>query len=423
MNRIFQLILTSLCLFGCSEVNIKDHSNSSSSGYGTLALALSSNSEIVVKSNNAVDLSDFSVAISNSFGEVLHHFENYSDVPQKLDLQNGVYKIVARNNVMEGAGFDTPLLYGEALTNIELGKTTNQTVVCRIRQSMVTLYFSEELKNTITSLSAIISGEYTSIGGLNGQKAILDYGIEDEGRKGWISEPSNGQLTVYLSGINANTGLPVTITTYLNDVKNAESRTLNCDIKVSGTLGLTFEIVDNLTVLPDVDVWVPDDDNIVDGGGDTAGDDDPPVITGYAFGSEGNTSSFDVDRDIEFRVSEHSVLDLLMKSSKGIDKLLLTIESEALKELLVEIGINGEIDFANPDTDAMWYSMFADPMIGLLDVDNPIKGKTEHIFSVGGLMSLLAAVAQDGQTHNFHLKVVDANGEVQKTLTIVLYTL
>ena len=114
-------------------------------------------------------------------------------------------------------------------------------------------------------------------------------------------------------------------------------------------------------------------------------------------------------------------------SAKILDVIMSSYNDGGIKNLFLEIKSNNpmlggifptEMDLANPEEGSEWAGLFLDPSIGILDPNVPIKGKTEHIFSVGGLMGMLSEISMAGDSHKFSIRVVDAGGSTSATLTI-----
>lgn len=439
MKKYFIFSLLALLMVSCDSGPLDKPTPDPVTGEAKLKIVVTPNEELGVVTTGgsnastraSVALKDFGVVIKNAItGENHSSYASYSDIPEELDIPAGEYEIQARNGVLKSAAFEAPYYYGATKMTVAVGETKDVKITCGIANVKVTIAFKPSLLGSLSNVTARVKSQYETdkVGSLSFNS--------DEKRAGWFAAPYTNEMSVYIEGISNVTGKKVDATLVLSNVKPRQWRQVTADIRTSGGAGIEIEINDDVIVVADDDVLVPDNDDIIDNngddgnweeGGDPKPDPDPepddkaaPTITGVSLEGE----PFDIDEPVEIVVSEGNVLDVKMVSvhADGIGQLLLNIESEALKEALAMLGITGEVDLANPPTDgSMWVGMFQDPMIGILDPNLPIRGKKEHMFSVGPLMSLLGSLpgAFDGE-HKFHIKVVDGNGTVSKTLVIKL---
>ncbi len=438
---------TLLAIAAVLTIACKTNSNSSSTGEnGKLVLSLNPKSdiEVVETRSSSVNINDFQIDIIDNDGVSYASYASYSDVPAEIALPLGLYTVKATTGRLNAAEWDSPHFAGSKAIVVESGKTTNTSLTCAITNVKVTVNYTTELVKTLRDVRVTVSSKYdasdaTKIG-------RLSY-YDGEERGGWFAKPVNKTLDIYITGTNISTGDLVSTTTSISNVEARQWRNITVDTKTSGTVGIEIVIDDTLEKQDDVDVDILDNNDIIDNNGDTGNWDEPenpdpnpnpnpdpdpdpvddkPTITGNALGTEGSSTEFNIDQVIRFKITQgYNILDVALKSKddQGISNLYLLMESEALQPLLESmLGITGEIDLANPDTNSDWYDVFT--QIGLLDPAVPVKGQKEYMFSVGGLMEMLWAVIENtsnqGDTHLFHLKVVDAKGQTEKTLSIIL---
>lgn len=433
MKKVLILVACSLALCGCGGTS--PDINPPSAGSGTLKIALTPKDDLATISAGApatkadAAVGDFGVVIKNATtGENYASYASYSDVPSELSIPAGTYSIEARNGAMKSAAFDAPSYYGSSPLTMAVGESQSINVTCQIINIKVTVAFKPNILNTLKDVTATVKSEYEV-----GKLGALTYSA-DEKRAGWFAPPAAKTMSVNVSGIHKQTEEVISQNLTLSNVSGRQWRQVNVDIRTSGSAGIEIDIDDEILIMPEDDVYIPDGEDVIDNNGDNGNweegeDPDPegpagklPTIIGSSF--EG--SPFDIDEPVTVTLNGENELDVMFKSTHtgGIQNLFLTIESEALKDILVSLlGITGEIDLANPPAvgTAMWVEMFQDPMIGILDPSVPIKGKKEHKFAVGPLMGLLGGLpgALDSP-HQFHIRVVDGNGTTSKTLTINL---
>ena len=121
-------------------------------------------------------------------------------------------------------------------------------------------------------------------------------------------------------------------------------------------------------------------------------------------------------------LSEGQKVLVNISAPKGITKLLVKIDSdnEEFMATLGGFGLAEEFDIANPGKlfDVLSNSLESGNGIGLIDPDDPIKGKTSYLFDVTDFMVLLNLYAPS--TNTFTLTVEDGVSEpVSGTLTVV----
>lgn len=435
MKKIFlTLSLATLILASCNEKPIIQDSDKPVVGQGTLNLALAPVAPIVITTGsspkasrvaqNEIDMSKFSLVLKNSKNEIVATYPSYIQLTPELLLGAGTYNISAQNDgVVNGAAFDKPLYAGSQDFIIQVGSSTTVKLSCEVKSTGIQVDYSKAMLSKLDNIDVTVSIK---------NNGSLHFGVGQE-RVGWYSVPSDGIITVYVSARNKITGDYVNQKQDIPNVKAKELRRVGLDVKTSGSAVIDITIDSEVTI-KDVTVSVPDADDIIDNNGDGGSWDeggenpDPdPIAPPTVIGASHNGSPFDIDNDLLIidRYNENNILDVMIAStaSAGIGDLFLTIDSPSLTELLEsQYGMVGEVNLTNPPSeDPGWVALFSDPTVGIIDPQNPITGKKSHTFSVGGLMVLLGIVdTTGGVTHNFTLRVVDANGATTKTLRIQL---
>lgn len=443
MKKLTLLFAVALALISCNDRVIYP-TDVDPSGAGALTLSLGASEETYVietkADDNTIDLSEFGVEIIDSEGTVQVSYDSYTSMPDEVSLEAGIYTICAKNGSLKSAGFDSPWYYGEQKVAIAVGETTSSTVTCEICNVKLTIDYSDTFKENLTDVLVTVTSVYDNSNSTEPLSGVLRYTV-DEDRAGWFAEPYNGQMSLYVRATTVSGGEDISLSTYITGVEARQWRKVNLDVQTSGDIDLEITIDDSVVEMPDVDITVPDDNDIIDnngddgnwednGGGEEPENPEPPVtsteptITGSALGTEESNAPFDIDQTVNYEVGVQTVLDILIESQAegGIQNLYLSISSDTLDAILSGLfGITGEIDLANPTGEEGWYSTFSDDMIGIIDPDVPIAGKSAHTFSVGPLMELLGGLTGSEVTeHEFCLRVVDANGEESKTLYLSL---
>lgn len=454
MKKALILLAGALVLAACKG-NGGEEINPENKGTGSVSLTLEPTTPIEITSQNSsgganktsrattlVDLNSFAIDILDDKGTSTAKYSTYSEFPSSLALNAGMYNITSENNgVSRGAAWDKPYYAGTAPFKVVVGETTPVKVVCDLKNTGVKLLYADELTSKFSEITAMIS---ISLGDKE-TATLFDDPSQTRDRIGWFSIPADSKITISGKAKNTATNDPITFSSTISGVKAKELRTVTLNVKTTGSSSVVIEVDKELIEKEEV-IVVPDADDIIDNNGDNGSWDEdgevPPVDPGPGPGPstdkpqivgkshEGQPFEMYEVLTVDRSLSPNNVLDVLIssKAAGGIQNLFLTIETDhaefraTLEGAL--LGITGEIDLANPPSGAGapgWASMFADPSIGLIDPAAPIAGKSEHLFSVGGLMFLLGSVdTEGGVEHRFTIRVVDANGQTTETLTLML---
>lgn len=415
------LLVTALTAMSCGESNLPNTPDKPNGETGQVAMSLSANKTFInVKSKSAeddLDVKTFKVNIKKPGGESYKAWASYAEVESVVTLEAGTYELEAYNGEQKNAAFEAPYFYGSKAFTVTPQEMSNVSMECKLMNVKITVEFAPNFLDKVDNILVTVD---------NNENGILPW-TADETRAGYFKIPSSKTVNVVATGINKATGEVIeSQTTPISSLAPQQWHKVTIDIATAGSLeqGIT---VNTELIEKDVTIEVPDADDVIDNNGDNGiwdptnpepgPDPEPepepagaPTIVGESF----KGAIFDIATPLEISISNPpTVLDVLFKSSTGIQNLILEIVSNELTEILP-----GEMDLANPDVEAVWYGMFADPMIGLIDPNVSILGKKEHRFSVGGLMSLLTGICPAGSDQVFKLKVVDANGTTTASLTL-----
>jgi hypothetical protein len=108
-----------------------------------------------LKSTDAVG--DFRVEIYRTDGTQVMVFEKATDMPDTVELDAGDYYVVAHSNNRLPAAFENPYYYGRS-DNFTLTENAGQNVVvnCEMANSMVTVSYSDNVKNNFTGYYTVV---------------------------------------------------------------------------------------------------------------------------------------------------------------------------------------------------------------------------------------------------------------------------
>lgn len=408
----------------------------------------------------APEVETFRVAILDSKGENVVH-NNFANADYKWDsfaevdgqlvtIPSGKYKLEAASLETEPlAAWETPYYYGVKDFTVKISELTKVDLVCKLANVKVTVDFDPEFLEKVENPAVRVYTDYTDPTTAKPAYAFLDY-IQGETRAGYFKVPdlaSERKIYVKVTGIRKEDGKPIgngddgSQTRIITEISPMQWHKVTIGYQQTGQLSASVT-VDYSTIDSEYTVEIPDGDGIIDGGpnNDNWDNENTGGDSGDTFdivGAQFNGSPFTISERLTVSVADKNDIDVRFDVPKGIDQLYVTIESEALRSFLPGLGLAyGEpFDIANPpassekpddiDESVWWVNMFANEEIGILDPNAPIKGKTSHTFSVGGLMTLLGSVADPASNgaaeHKFGLKVVDKEGKVREaTLTIYL---
>lgn len=403
------------------------------------------------------DVSTFRVAILDSEGQNVVHDNNsgfdykwdtYAEIAgQTITIPSGKYKFEAASLAEEPlAAWDTPYYYGVQDFSVSPGGASTVDLVCKLANVKVTVAFDQQFLDNVDNPSVQVYFDYTDPATATKTYADLVFSTT-ETRAGYFKVPADGNLYVKVTGTRKADGQPLGNgqgqTEIISNATAMQWHKVTVGYQETGALSSSISI-DYRTIDSEHTIEIPDGDGVIDGGSNNDnwedgddGDGGGTTQTLEIVGANYNGSPFDISQQLEVSASVDNEIDVRFDASEGIDQLYVTINSEALATLLPGLGLENGVpfDIANlpddserpegVDESAWWVNMFADPAIGILDPEVPIKGKTTHTFKVGGLMSMLAMVANPSvngaAVHKFGLKMVDSQGNVKEaTLAINL---
>ncbi|MGD2034688.1 MAG: DUF4493 domain-containing protein, partial [Bacteroidales bacterium] len=170
------LTALSLLLFvTCTENNDLP---SSSPGRLSLNVGLSVAAPGVYNSLKAADLDEFIIEIYNDLDELMIGYNGISEVPETIELPEGIYYATAHSDNNLPAEFENPYYFGRTENfTISAGQETTATITCSLANIMITVVYSENVAGVFTGYSTSVSNSGGS----------LVFGM-DETRAGFFSE-------------------------------------------------------------------------------------------------------------------------------------------------------------------------------------------------------------------------------------------
>ncbi len=115
-----------------------------------------------LKSTNAVE--DFKVMIFNTSHQEVLSFDREADMPDEIELEPGQYYVTASSDNNLPAAFDNPYYYGESdAFSITPGELTSVSVNCELANTMVSIVYSNNVKNNYADYNTTVSSSAGSL--------------------------------------------------------------------------------------------------------------------------------------------------------------------------------------------------------------------------------------------------------------------
>ncbi len=420
MKKIFNIIpLILLVVMGVSVTSCdkeEPFNNQEDGATGTVSfrkmLVEIRNEENVMRSTQ-VDVNAFIVTVTDSRTGEVKWEGTYGSMPEVMTLAVGNYKVKVNSADNPDAGWDSPYFEGSQDFSITEGTiSTVDPVVCKLANVKVTVIFDKELLAKMGSdckVSVVAcdkghleftpsetrSGYFKYIATPGSESTLVatfsgtvDENYEENFRTYTAVAPGNHyKITYTLKGVNPNipdqTGI-VTPGVYVDATVERVDMTVNVDVE------------DDI-LKDDMRPGEEDPDNPPTPGNPTP---DITASSGISFESP-NT----VTPGMEAVVKVHS------HAEGGLTGFTVDIESNTLTPQELEgVGLASHLDLVNP-------GQFAESLAGLGFPVN-VGGQTDpDPMVLTDFLPMLQALGAG--THKFVLKVTDANGTTDKTLTFI----
>lgn len=431
------LILTLLIASCGKDPKIEQDLSGATTGRFSLQLGTMGSFEVVTKASKSVDVNDFTVRVKGTTLKETSYdstWLRYSDMPAVITIPAGTYTISAYNGEQQ-SGFDSPYYYGEKEFMVGIQELTDAQVTCQLACVKLSVEFTSLFLSNVTDPVCIIHQT---------DGVSLEFDPEDSNVEGYIAAPADSTLAVTIRGRYTEDNTEVDRTYFIKSVGAKQWHKIALSVNTSAGIenGGGMIQIDHSVDEKESTVLIPGSDDLIDNNGDSGSWDDEeepdkpvnpdgdltngPTIDGTNF--NGSAFSFDNPLTITDAEKESPIsLDITLRANNGgIQHLYLSMSSsdESLNDIFQNTMAATEAnpwDLANPESlNAMAKMTLKN--LGILKEDDPIRGKTSFVFSIGGFMSLLTSPEDTSVAYNDHffkIKVVDANAnEVEKTLTV-----
>ncbi|WP_170178506.1 DUF4493 domain-containing protein [Flammeovirga pectinis] len=296
-NFILKYCLLSMIVlsFGChksekEEVVLK----------GDLSIVITKKSSLInVLASRSVDVANYHVQIISSNKKVVKEYNNLSEVPSSITLNEGIYTIaVVSTKNQQAAIFDAPYYEGKETIKVKANKHTDALITCGLIQTKISIGYTEQVKSAFKKMNVTVSNK--------GGSLVFD---KDESRAGYFKLSNDSTLTLLLSVENLK-GKTFTKSLKLEHVKPREYYHVVFDLEGSGgSSNLKIE-VDERTTDKKWDFAMPVNvENI-------------PVIS---------SSTFDFDNPPSFRIGDGIQAVISVSTKSTLKSLVIHVNSSFLR--------------------------------------------------------------------------------------------
>jgi len=405
MKKTFSILLISaLICAACSKEKLD--MGQKTNEQGNLSFRLTPVGEFIQTSTSkaatkAADVSEFTLAIKNAEGTTVASYDRFADAPSVIALDKGSYTLEASSPGTKPAAFDQPIYAGSQAFTIEPSKLSSVEVNCKLSNMKVEVSYTDAFLAEITDFVVVVSISQEEDGFLTFTRETTQAGYFKV-----------APLTIQVQGRRVLDGSEINQTVHIDEVAAQDFHSIRLNAVETGNLQAGIEI-DYTTNDKHVEIEIPGEDENDPTPGPTPGGDDKdlPTISGLGF----DTPLVLTDA----QAGENPAVDITVATPNStIAELWVEIDSPELgEELLGAMGLYGPFDMANltPGSDAENYLND----LGLIDKNDPIKGKASFTFSIGTFMQFLTAGDNGSLDHKFHVRVKNAAGqETSATLTV-----
>ncbi len=362
---------------------------------------------------------DYLVRIVNTDDQKSHFDGTYAELQAELaagpkELPVGNYTLTVcshRTEEIQAAAWNAPV-YGTTYTfSITKGATTPiEEIVCTLQNIKVTLLCSADLADQLTDdTKATIS-----LG-----SASLEFSKEHwDGLQAAFFMPAaeENELDFELYGAFTDGGETKKLfSKTISGVKAGQWRKIELVIVYADQGGIKFDIqVDNFVLDDTITINGTDglwEEVFEEGGGQEPGEAPTIVMQGW-----------DIAQPYVLETLDPVRVDITAPNG-GIQSLLVRIESVTLEAILSEMpALAGEFDLCEIDAESEEGNLLQ-TAVGF-PVGDEVKGQPSTYFEIPSeIIGALKELSQPGESHQFHLKVIDpAGGETSATLTLVVPT-
>ena len=416
MKKIFYMAMAvaATVFAGCKE-NIVEVSKS---GLQLTITADDSYVDKVVKSESAVDFSNFVVSIEKKDGKYTKEW-TCAELPALIELASGEFTVTVASPASEPVAWNQPVYGAVKDFTIVEGVVTPVDIVCTLQNMKNSVYCSQHLVDELTTFQVTVTNPDGHLVWSADEVGI--YTQAEDGTKTIVREPAKqGYFTVHdldvtVNGYRAVDNSTATLSYQIKDVAPRDHHILYVDAYVTGQSAISLSI-DSSVIDRNVDMVIPginpDDENV---------DDD--IETGWGQ-EEDQQPGENQPVEPEQPVSTPPTLEwpanpdfAKMDIEQGMSVELMVYAPEKIKGFIVYVSDNflGAIQMLVPGAeylDLIYDEVAKDQLGTMLPVGDQLLGQTEVAFSLSKLVPMIAAVGNQGEDYIFTLEVTDEKDQI-----------
>ncbi len=416
MKKIFYMVMAvaATVFAGCKE-NIVEVSKS---GLQLTITADDSYVDKVVKSESAVDFSNFVVSIEKKDGKYTKEW-TCAELPTLIELAPGEFTVTVASPASEPVAWNQPVYGAVKDFTIVEGVVTPVDIVCTLQNMKNSVYCSQHLVDELTTFQVTVTNPDGHLVWSADEVGI--YTQAEDGTKTIVREPAKQgyftvkDLDVTVNGYRALDNSTATLSYQIKDVAPRDHHILYVDAYVTGQSAISLSI-DSSVIDRNVDMVIPgidpDDENV---------DDD--IETGWGQ-EEDDQPGENQPVEPEQPVSTAPTLEwpanpdfAKMDIEQGMSVELMVYAPEKIKGFIVYVSDNfkGAIQMLVPGAkclDLIYDEVAKDQLGTMLPVGDQLLGQTEVAFSLSKLVPMIAAVGNQGEDYIFTLEVTDEKGQI-----------
>lgn len=421
LNKIFTI--GTLALFSLTSCELKNDLMGSlvdKDDMGALELGVSVKQPVSQRSTKAeVSTDNFPTTIqgiSTEVADILKQYETLAEMPASINVPVGQYTVSSHTPGELEKKMDSPYYAGSTDITVSKGITSQVNVECRMANSRIQMKYGDDFKGAFSSWTITID---------DGTETALSYTESDLDPDPiyWHFGDNITSITVNIRAVttkgntvsdkrifrksdvsqnyaeegDAFTGgdaLEITMGTVESSTGDLEG--------ISITANITFEDEEEAVEIPTTDPDEPTDpEEPEEGGEETDG-----AVT------------LKLPADVTYSIDAGdapSSADAYIASKAGLDKIIVTITAgnEAFQAILVDLTMDGQSFLAeNGGVNLIDNSDFGN-LVATVGSSAPTDGVTEYTFPIGAFFTFLdmTGATDDGKSHEFHITVIDKNGE------------
>lgn len=416
MKRIIYMAMAAAAMMfaGCKE-NIVEVTKS---GLQLTISADDSYVDKVVKSESAVDFSNFVVSIEKKDGKYSKEW-TCAELPSLIELSPGEFTVTVTSPASEPVAWNQPVYGAVKDFTIVEGVVTPVDIVCTLQNMKNSVYCSQHLVDELTTFQVTVTNPDGHL--VWSAEEVGIYTQTEDGTKTIVREPAKQgyftvqELEVTVNGYRQVDGSTATLSYSIKNVAPRDHHILYVDAYVTGQSAIALSI-DSSVIDKDVEMLIPgidpDDENV---------DDD--IETGWGQEEEQQPGG-DLPVEPEQPVSKVPTLEWpanpefsKMDIEEGMDVELMVYAPEKIKGFIVYVSENflGAIQMLVPGAeylDLIGDEVAKEQLGTMLPVGDKLLGQTEVAFSLSKLVPLISAVGNQGEDYVFTLEVTDEKDQV-----------